>query len=514
MNYVDLAARPREMAYEAAAQNAKIEILGAFGVPESVTGNASGRTFDNAEQEEYGFWIHTELPHLKLISDAFASDLGGLDLSIRFDTSTVEALELPRRKRRAEAREEWNAGLITVDEYRRRAGLPVFDNAHTRALWISPQKAPVPARPEDAAALGIAGPGAPGGPGQLPPGQAPADPNAALPPAPDASGDAAAAVAQARADAGQTAGPGVAAAAVDAARASSAVNEGPAAATAAVAAARQAEVQPPGEAAAAVAQALGIQAKALPGPAAEAPSFEVTDTDFDRGNAAVAAALAPLFDRQEGVIVARLRSPKARKGTPFWKDDGPSDTRGGTAALDVDRIVGTDRWLEEIDSTLARALAGVARTTAERTAAAFGATEPPTPASGAIVALVLDAVAAAEQTARSFLDALSTLLAQGQTAADDVDDLVALVRTTFTDLGPRAAATIAETAAVATVNGAADSTAAALGPDIVRTWVTRRDDRVRAAHAAVDGTTLPVGTPFQVDGYPMRFPADQLAPST
>ncbi|XKK51170.1 phage portal protein [Streptomyces sp. ARC14] len=33
MNYVDLAARPREMAYEHAAQNAKIEILGAFGVP-------------------------------------------------------------------------------------------------------------------------------------------------------------------------------------------------------------------------------------------------------------------------------------------------------------------------------------------------------------------------------------------------------------------------------------------------------------------------------------------------
>ncbi|PNE43485.1 hypothetical protein AOB60_00780 [Streptomyces noursei] len=44
MNYVDLAARPREMAYEHAAQNAKVEILAAFGVPESVTGNASGRT--------------------------------------------------------------------------------------------------------------------------------------------------------------------------------------------------------------------------------------------------------------------------------------------------------------------------------------------------------------------------------------------------------------------------------------------------------------------------------------
>ncbi|MFD4933402.1 phage portal protein [Streptomyces virginiae] len=511
MNYVDLAARPREMAYEAAAQNAKIEILGAFGVPESVTGNASGRTFDNAEQEEYGFWIHTELPHLELISNAFASDLGGFDRAIRFDTSTVEALELPRRKRRAEAREEWNAGLISADEYRKRAGLPAFDNAHTRALWISPQKAPVPARPEDAAALGIAGPGAPGGAGPLPPGQ-PMDPNAPLPPpTPEASGDAAAAVAQARADASQPAVPGAASAAVEAARTDTAGGQAGAAA-AAVDAARQAEQQPPGDAAAAVAQARDVEVKALPGRTPTSPSFEVTDADFDRARTDVAAALAPLFDRQEGVITARLRSPKARKGTRFWKDDGPSDTRGGTSPIDVARIVGTDRWLEEVTSTLARILAGVARTTAERTAAAFGAREVPVEASGRTVALVLDAVAAAEETARAFLDSLHTLLDHGQEAAEDADDLVALVRTAFTDLGPRAADHIAETAAVAVTNGAADATAAAIGPVIIRTWVTRRDDRVRAAHAAMDGVTLPVGEPFRVDGYPMRFPVDQLAP--
>ncbi|MBV1940881.1 phage portal protein, partial [Streptomyces sp. BV286] len=203
MNYVDLAARPREMAYEHAAQNAKIEILGAFGVPESILGNASGRTFDNAEQEEYNFWSHTELDHLAMISNAFAGDITTSDADIRFNTSSVEVLELPRRKRRAEAREEWEAGLITIDEYRRRAGLPIFNNPHTRALWISPQRAPVPARPEDAAALGIQDPNAQGGApgGQLPPG---ADPNAALPPGQNA-GDAAAIVAQARAEGGEPA---------------------------------------------------------------------------------------------------------------------------------------------------------------------------------------------------------------------------------------------------------------------------------------------------------------------
>ncbi|MER7759451.1 phage portal protein [Streptomyces sp. NPDC097619] len=504
MNYVDLAARPREMAYEAASQNAKVEILGAFGVPESVTGNASGRTFDNAEQEEYGFWIHTELPHLELISNAFASDLGGVDRAIRFDTSTVEALELPRRMRRAEAREEWTAGLITLDEYRRRAGLPAFDNPHTRALWISPQKAPVPARPEDAAALGIAGPD---GASNVPPGQTPTGPNAAAPSASDADGDAAAAVAQARADIGPPPEAGIAAAAVEAAQTQA--GAAPAAAAAAVDAARQGEDRGPGEAAAAVAQALRVEVKALPD---SAPTYEVTDRDFDRARSAVTAALLPLFERQEGVITARLRSPKQRKHTRFWAADGPSDTRGGAEPLDVARIGGTGRWLVEMAEALVPVLTGIAQETAIATASALGAPLPPRSAPGAALALVLDAITAAQESARGLLDSLTRLLAQAEPVADSVEDLVAVVGAVFTDLGARTAAQMAEAAAVAMVNGAAEATATAVGPDVVRMWITRRDDRVRAAHAATDGTTLPVGAPFTMDGFPLRFPGDQLAP--
>lgn len=510
MNYVDLAAKPREMAYEHAAQNAKIEILGAFGVPESVLGNASGRTFDNAEQEEFNFWSHTELDHLAMIANAFAGDVSNPEADIRFNTSSVEVLELPRRRRRAEAREEWEAGLISIDEYRRRAGLPAFNNPHSRALWISPQKAPVPARPEDATALGIQPADPAAGGGQLPPGGAP---NAALPPG-QTGGDAATAVAQARAEGAQPAGPapsggGDAAAAVAAARADAVPGGQPGPAAAAVESARQTEQRVPGEAAAAVAEARGVQTKALH---ARVPGFEVTDDDFDQAQQTVAAALAPLFDRQEGVITARLRSPKARKRTRFWRDDGPTDTRGGHAGLDVDRIIGTDRWLDEISSDLARALAGVARGVSQRTAAALGAPEPPAMATARVTAAVLDAVYAAEEIARHFLDTLGGLLRQAQDVTGDLEDLLALVRTAFSDIGPRTAADIAEMTAVATVNGAADATAAAIGPGIVRTWVTRGDDRVRPAHAAVNGTTLPVTEPYNVDGAPMRYPGDQLAP--
>ncbi|MEU5181133.1 phage portal protein [Streptomyces longwoodensis] len=516
MNYVDLAARPREMAYEHAALNAKIEILGAFGVPESVTGNASGRTFDNAEQEEYGFWIHTELGHLALIADAFAGDLGETDLAIRYDTSTVQALELPRRRRRQEAREEFEAGLISIDEYRRRSGYPAYDNPHSRALWISPQKAPVPLRAEDAAALGIQnGSGEQMGPGAGGPMGA-GGPNAPLDPAAQGDGSAAAAVAQARAEGGAPAssvdGTGQAAAAVADARAEAAQPAGPGDAAAAVEQARYSEPAEPGPAAAAVDDARSLQTKALPGSDPGGPVSEVTDDDFDRAQEAVALALEALFSRQEGVITARLRSPKTRKGTKFWRAQGPQDVRGGDARLDVQRIIGSDRWVEELNGTLARVLARVASTTSKRTAEAFGAATPPAAASQRITAAVLDAVAAADLIARSFLDSLATLLTQGQDVTEDVDDLVALVRTAFTDMAADKVASIAETTAVATVNGTAEATAAALGPDIVRTWITRRDDRVRPAHEAVDGTTLPVTERFDVGGFPMRFPGDQLAP--
>jgi HK97 family phage portal protein len=518
MNYVDLAARPREMAYEHAANNAKIEILGAFGVPESVTGNASGRTFDNAEQEEYGFWIHTELGHLSLIADAFAGDVLADDAAIRYNTSTVEALQLPRRKRREEARSEFDAGLISIDEYRRRSGYTPYNNPHSRALWISPQKAPVPLRPEDAAALGIQGSGDPTQGGALPPGMG--GPNAPIDPTQQQGGDQAAAdvVAQARAEGGHGAGPGEqpgtegpAAAAVSEARNAIEQPAGTGEAAAAVADARQNAAPMPGEAAAAVEDAR-LQTKALPGTEPDPPSFEVTDDDFDRAQEAIALALETLFARQDGVIAARLRSPKTRKGTKFWRAQDPSDSRGGDTPLDVAKIVGTDRWMEEITGALARVLARIAATESQRTADGLGAHKPPPEASPRITAAVLDAVAAAENIARGFLDSVSALLTQGAQVTDDIDDLVALARSAFGDMAAKAIASAAETAAVATVNGTAEATAAAIGPGIVRTWVTRQDDRVRPAHEAVDGTTLPVTKPFDVDGYPMRFPGDQLAP--
>src|SRR5690606_15908545 len=68
LSYMDTATKPRDMAYAAAAENAKNEVLAAFGIGESVLGNASGRTFDNAEQELYNYWTGPMDPFIELVA--------------------------------------------------------------------------------------------------------------------------------------------------------------------------------------------------------------------------------------------------------------------------------------------------------------------------------------------------------------------------------------------------------------------------------------------------------------
>ncbi|CAL9326592.1 phage portal protein [Streptomyces sp. SudanB91_2054] len=514
VTYVDTSARPREMAYETLSSTAKAEILAAFGVPESIVGNASERTYANADREEWNFWDHTELPHLNLIASGFDPDLDD-EWIVRFDTSSVQALEFPRRQAREEARKEFEAGLITIDEYREIAGRAAFGVPQSRALWISPQKAPVPANPQDAAALGLgpdpaAGnfPGAAPTGAPLPAGTAPetaaADVAAARALGPGAS--AAADVAAARAGGPLALPAGTAADAVAAARAT-ATGQGPGEAADDVARARAAQEEAlPGDAAYDVAAArTSIETKALP----EDDGYEVTEDDFDALSMAVAAAITALLARQEGVILARLRAPKIRKYSRFWEPENDNDVRHVDADLDQDRVVSASRWADETSRTLTPILQQAAVATARKVGQALTGTDavPPAAAAAAIVT-----AAYAGEAVTVFLAELAEVLRDAQHDAEHIADLEGAVTRFYASAEPALIARVAEACAVATINGAADAAAEHAGPDVVRTWVTRGDDRVRPAHKALHGKTLPVGTPYTVDGASLRYPGDPFAP--
>lgn len=117
-SYLDVSTSQRDAQYiEARAAN-KEEILIAFGVPESILGNASGRTFSNSDVEMDIFWRETMLPHLTLIERAFDKLDEDPQTFVSHDLSSVAVLDRDNRERSSFHLDELKQGAISIDEYR------------------------------------------------------------------------------------------------------------------------------------------------------------------------------------------------------------------------------------------------------------------------------------------------------------------------------------------------------------------------------------------------------------
>jgi HK97 family phage portal protein len=185
-DFVDTSASPRDAAYIQMRQITKEEILASFGVPESVIGNASGRTFSNAGEEIRVFWNETMLPHLEPIGRAL--DELDADHYIDFDTSNVPVLILYEQERNRYTKEEFTQGLISLNEYRDRTGRKEVESDLADSLLLNPNLTPIAntkKKMEQPAQAGVMGappppgmPGAPGAPPGMPPegGGGPPDP--------------------------------------------------------------------------------------------------------------------------------------------------------------------------------------------------------------------------------------------------------------------------------------------------------------------------------------------------
>jgi hypothetical protein len=453
--------------------------------------------------------------------------------------------------------QEFDRGLRSAIEYRgERPELEIIDNPQTRALWMSPAKAPVPARPEDATALGMSDPGAAGGPqpGQLGPSEG------------GPAGGAMSAsqlVQQAIAEGGHAPSSedaptvGSAAALVDSARQ------------------EQGDIAPVGSASAAVAQAR-METKALTDgsgiidPLAgrkfiivpdkdEMDGFEAGEDELRRVELAVAAAIEALLAKQAQVVAAKLQSPKVRKGTPYWVAESETDTRGGDEPIDATRVVDAPRWAGELQETLLQVVPPASQQAANDLLAAMaasGALTTAVPLGAAVAGRAVEApVATAEQVAQAAAQAaaapamlaitvagallddweaervndLNRLIAE-QADAPDLTLLVEETKKAWAHEARQFADSVAVTVAQTAVTGGRDAAATAitpqpttpavgegqlieLAPEVVRIWRTREDEKVRAAHRAANGQRRGLGEPFDVGGYPVRFPSDPLAPA-
>lgn len=151
---LDFGGSPRDSQWAEGMDRSRKEIAMAFGVPESVLGDASGRTWDNADAEKANWLTDTVLPLTEMLDAQLDLLTGSYSDTLFLTTDWSGEWILGRRKREEikKADEDFAAGRITLDEWREIAGKPKFDEPWSRVVYL-PGGTVVAGSPEDVEAV-------------------------------------------------------------------------------------------------------------------------------------------------------------------------------------------------------------------------------------------------------------------------------------------------------------------------------------------------------------------------
>lgn len=479
VDFVDTASSPRDANYVEMRQITKEEILAAFGVPESIIGNASGRTYANAAEEGKVFWMETMAPHLEMLARGFDAldDKHYFD----FDTSQVPMLIIAKQEREAYLLNEFTSGLITANEYRKATGREEVVSDLADTMLANPNLAPIgntarempyvdPAAQQAAMQPGMDQAGMPMGPeggeggsqsgpyvGQQQGGQPPApsitsgDPNAAL------------------------------------------LAEG---------------APPPSQQAISAAQEAGFQVQGMSHPQDDVSFKFVLDETFDtkaandtdRWEMILDRTLERFFDRQQRVILEKASGAKAQKAL--------SEKR-----LDVEQIFDISTWDRQIEDDVRPVITGIVREAADLLAEkAAKPVDSATPEYEEIIDAQTERVKQINGTTKEQIAAAIIEATQAENEEDASVLLKAALIALFLKAQSNRRKRIAEIEAKAAHNGGLYLAAIQMG-NPSKTWVTERDSRVRPEHAALHGKTIPISKDFAVGETVLRYPGDPLAPA-
>jgi HK97 family phage portal protein len=523
----DLGATPRDIEWLAGLKAGKDDLLLAFGVAESVLGNASGRTFDNADAELEGFWLHTEIDHCKGMAMGLNALTGDLDddINLAYDFSGVEVLQRAINTRRTNKLAEVAAGAATLDDFFRAVGEKPWDIPGTRALFL-PNGVVIARDPDDEkairnlpnlAAAAIAGmmraesalarqsmtQGAPGAPAQAP----------ALPGAPAAP---AALPGGSQKPLAPIGGP--------------ASSFNPVQAALGVVAARAERV------AAKASMNELIERKMLSDTGGDDPDIIdaeiVIEPEYKEHpylqlratiEATVETGLTVWGHRQEKVFLSRLDHAKVLKHTRHW--DGKEV---GTKALDPMYVVAGDEWSQDIVGDMHTLLKPILEREAKRAARSlhqagvidqmadsgrinqFGNTP--------LTRLFIDPEAKLYDVLGQALGIVeSSAMRQSEKVAAKIAELdsqgasMTEIKKAVTKMvGARSSwkTGLAVNLTTSTVEGIRQAVYGTAADYMTKTWWTEDDERVRHTHAMVDGKSVSGGDRFTVGESKMLYPGD------
>jgi HK97 family phage portal protein len=477
-DYIDTSSSPRDASYIEMRQITKEEILAAFGVPESVIGNAAGRTFNNAAEELRVFWMETMMPHLEQIARAL--DELDEEYYIDFETGNIPILIIAKQERERYSKDEFQTGLISINEYRTATGRKTVESDIADSLLLSPNLAPVAntEKPFDAAQVqpvDMAGgqpgaqPGAPAGPPGLP----------MLGAEPPPEGEPVVGEATPVGEPGPT------------------------------------DQIAPGASPGQEIEGIAPVANAAPGQlSARHGRFEVktenqaldawdvkAEQTTERWSEILDRNLERYFERQQRVVLEKALGAKARKlmssrelktedvfDTPVWNRQIADDLGPVYLAIlqDASEIsLGDSQSSKELDEQLVKEY--IAQQV-ERTQKVNDTTK--------------------EEIAAALLVAMAI-------ANEDESDRMSLLRAAlaaiFANLLGKRRRVIAEHEASSAFNAGTYFAGKQLGKSS-KTWITRRDQKVRSEHTILHGKSIPLGEGFMEDGALLRFPGDPTAP--
>jgi HK97 family phage portal protein len=460
VDYVDTSASPRDAAYTQMRQIQKEEILSAFGVPESVIGNAAGRTFSNASEELRVFWMETMVPHLHTLARA----LDELDdkYYVDFDTSDIPILIIAKQERERYYMDEFQQGLISLNEYRDATGKKKVESELADSLLANPNLTPIantekPFKPEQQQPVDMVGAeqGAPAAGGMPPMDGAMQMPQPA-PPAPIPAPEAPPA-------GGEQVAP------------------------------ENAAMTPSEQLSEFEALQNDINNKFVEQLEGKA------DADTDRWTEILDRSLERLFERQQRVVMEKANGKKALKAM-----------ENGT--LTAEMIFDKDVWNKQMQDDIKPVIVAICNEAKD-----YVATRSNMPAEldeEELEKMAQEQIARMQQANQSTFEEIAAAVLVALAGGGD-DDKSALLRLAlvaiFINLLRKRKRAMAEHEAQTAYNAGVYLSGKDAG-GLSKTWLTRKDPQVRAAHQFLEGKTVDFGEGFVVNNMLLRFPGDPLAP--
>ena len=455
VDYVDTSASPRDAAYTQMREIQKNEIFAAFGVPESVIGNASGRTFSNASEELRVFWMETMAPHLHTLARA----LDELDdkYYVDFDTEDIPILILAKQERERYVMDEFQQGLISLNEYRTATGRKKVDSELADSLLSNPNLTPIantekPFKPEEQQPVDMAGVDPNAAPPGLPPQEGAMEMPVPAPPTPVPAPDM------------------------------------PAQAT------ETASLTPDQQLSEFEKIQHEMQLKFVQELETKA------DTDTERWTEILDRALERIFERQQRVVLEKAFGKRGTKSI-------------SSGVLTVDMIFDREIWDKQLAEDLEPIILAIYTDAKEYVASRTSSNVVMEPQE--VEKLAQQQIERMQQANTTTAEEISAAIAIALMEEDEEERSVLLrlaLIAIFLKLISKRRRDIAEHEAQASYNGGVFLAGKENNVGMTKTWITRKDSRVRNAHKFLEGKTVEFGDGFIVDGLALRFPGDPVAP--